>query len=150
MAYPAAITLDDVQRLLYGANLGLSLPARDPWSFSTADEILRQDIPDLQPWFATAGSVTVLEQLAVYAGAGFAADDPGVALQPAYELRLRRSPSPAGADDTPSDDRPPGDHSSTAGARSVEVRHRQGDLHAKICSETGKHPAVCSPNDAYG
>ena len=111
MAYPAAIALDDVQRLLYGANLGLTLPARDPWSFSTADEIQRHDIPDLQPWFATAGSVTVLERLAVYAssGAGFAADGPGVAPEPAYDLCLRRLPSPASADDPPSDGELPGE-----------------------------------------
>ena len=69
LAFPTSISLDEVQHVLYGRNLGLELPARDPWSYMAPDDIKSGDLPWLQAQFAQGGTVSVMERLAAYAGA---------------------------------------------------------------------------------
>ena len=63
-----AMSLDDVQRVLYGKDLGLTLPARDPWSSLSVEHIKRHDISWLDELFTSSAPVSVLERLAAMAG----------------------------------------------------------------------------------
>ena len=72
LALSAETTLDDVQHVLYGKDLGLSLPLRDPWSHIPLDpdpdpeQIRQYDIPALDRVFT--GVVSVVERLAAMGG----------------------------------------------------------------------------------
>lgn len=68
LAFPAEITLDDVQHLLYGKDLGLPLPFRDPWSHMPLEQIRQTDVPALDRVFTGGGVVSVVERLAAMGG----------------------------------------------------------------------------------
>lgn len=94
-----------MQHVLYGKNLGLSLPARDPWSYSTLEDIKGEDVAWLDSVFTTAQGVSVMERLAAFAGG--AAPPPGTvphfAAPPADPQQLRIHDLDLSAD-PPSDD----------------------------------------------
>ena len=95
LAYPREISIDDVQHVMYGSNLGLELPARDPWSYMTLEEIKSSDFPWLDNHFSHAGSVPVMERLAAYAGARRRGDRnaPDRGGPPAHPGLVRRPPT---------------------------------------------------------
>lgn len=98
LAYPQDISIDDVQYVLYGHRLGLSLPARDPWSYCTPEDIKGEDIPWLDTVFTTGQGVSVMERLSAFAGhaGGVPTGMPHFAAPPMHAQQLRandRAPS---------------------------------------------------------
>ena len=120
LAFPAEITLDDVQHLLYGKDLGLSLPFRDPWSHMPLEQIRQYDIPALDRVFTGGGVVSVVERLAAMGGwhAEPAAAERGEARVGTRLLRNRRG----GGDQARSSDEEdlPGEHQGASSLRSGE------------------------------
>lgn len=105
LAYPAAVTLDDIQTVLYGSKLGLSLPARDPWSYTTPEVIKSEDVPWLDEHFRAAGGVSVVDRLSAFMAAADAPAGPDFEGPPADVRQLRfHSPAPRDEDDDMSRD----------------------------------------------
>ena len=84
-------SIDDVQYVLYGHRLGLSLPARDPWSCCTPEDIKGEDIPWLDTVFTSALGVSVMERLSAFAShaGGVPAGMPPFAAPPMHARQLR-------------------------------------------------------------
>ena len=77
LAFPRSVTIEDLQQAVYGKDLGLLLPVRDPWSRMSLADVKKYDVPELDRTFTTPATVSVYERLAAMAGwdGGVASED---------------------------------------------------------------------------
>jgi hypothetical protein len=103
LAFPEQTNLTDIQHVLYGENLGLTLPMRDPWSHMRLEDIRQYDIPELDKLFS-CGVVSVMERLA--AMAGWPDPPPREGTESPLLRRLENTVMYSTSDDTGSEDVP--------------------------------------------
>ena len=103
LAHPGEITIDDVQLVLYGRDLGLTLPLRDVFSTMTSEHVKQHMLPWLDTIFTSSAPVSVMERLAAMAGYHDTAPGgvhPGAPPSDAQRLRVHELQAAHDEDDT--------------------------------------------------